>query len=168
MWDKQLLDIDFERHLIMIREPEKGSKPRIIGVSAKLIDMINRLPRKGEYIFGSVVSLQRIFFRQRRCLAYKLNNPRLRKIGFHTFRHWHGTTEYHKTKDLLHVQQRLGHKNVKNTMVYITLEQALFQQANDEFTVKVANSVEEACKLVEVGFEYTCEYGDAKIFRKRK
>lgn len=152
----------------MIREPEKGSKPRIIGVSAKLIDMINRLPRKGEYIFGSVVSLQRIFFRQRRCLAYKLNNPRLRKIGFHTFRHWHGTTEYHKTKDLLHVQQRLGHKNVKNTMVYITLEQALFQQANDEFTVKVANSVEEACKLVEVGFEYTCEYGDAKIFRKRK
>jgi len=76
--------------------------------------------------------------------------------------------EYHKTKDLLHVQQRLGHKNVKNTMIYITLEQALFQQVNVQFTVKLANNVEEASKLVEVGFEYVCEYGDAKIFRKRK
>ena len=36
------------------------------------------------------------------------------------------------------------------------------------FTVNVAKTVEEACKLVAVGFEYVCEYGDAKKFRKRR
>jgi hypothetical protein len=40
----------------------------------------------------------------------------------------------------------------------------------DEFTVRVATNVEEACAFVEAGFEYvTGEYGDGgKIFRKRK
>jgi len=39
-----------------------------------------------------------------------------------------------------------------------------------EFTVRVANNVEEACRLIETGFEYvTGEYADGgKIFRKRK
>jgi len=55
-------------------------------------------------------------------------------------------------------------------MVYINLEVALFTDRNDEFHVAVAKTTEEACKLVEVGFEYvTGEYQDGgKIFRKRK
>lgn len=56
-------------------------------------------------------------------------------------------------------------------MIYINLEAAIFQTcANDEFIVKIAHNVEEACKLAEVGFEYvTGEYNDGgKIFRKRK
>ncbi len=53
-------------------------------------------------------------------------------------------------------------------MIDITVAEALFQQVSDDFTVKVAHSVGEACKLVEVGFECVCEYDGAKIFRKRK
>ena len=46
-------------------------------------------------------------------------------------------------------------------MKYINLENAIFQTANDEFFVKVATNVEEACKLIEAGFEYvTGEYKD--------
>jgi hypothetical protein len=43
-------------------------------------------------------------------------------------------------------------------------------EANDQFITKVALNVEEACKLIDVGFEYvTGEYSDGgKIFRKRK
>jgi len=53
---------------------------------------------------------------------------------------------------------------------YIDLEASLFTAAEDEFIVKVASNIEEACSLVEVGFEYvTGDYDDGgKIFRKRK
>ena len=39
---------------------------------------------------------------------------------------------------------------------------------NDEFTVKVAKTLKEACGLVGTIFEYVTEMDGAKIFRKRK
>jgi len=51
-------------------------------------------------------------------------------------------------------------------MIYINLETALFQTANEEFTVKVDHGLDEACRLVEAGFVTDMEGG--KIFRKRK
>jgi len=53
----------------------------------------------------------------------------------------------------------------------IQLEKDLFGNLpNDPFTTKVAYNTDQACKLIEVGFEYvTGDYGDGgKIFRKRK
>ena len=78
--------------------------------------------------------------------------------------------EYHRTKDILYVKELLGHKNINNTLIYISLEAALFNPTNDEFTVRVCKNVKEACALVETGFEHvTGEYHDGgKIFRKRK
>jgi integrase len=93
------------------------------------------------------------------------------RITFHTFRYWKPTTEYHKTKDILHVQELLRHRNIRNTLIYITIEKGLFgQQTTNEYHVKVANNTEESVKLIEVGFEYvTGDYHDGgKIFRKRK
>jgi hypothetical protein len=75
---------------------------------------------------------------------------------------------YHKTKDVLHVMSFLGHKNIKNTLIYIQLEEALFKRENEEFICKVAVTVEEAKTLVEVGFEYVCEFNASRLFRKRK
>jgi len=78
--------------------------------------------------------------------------------------------EYHRTKDILYVKKILGHKEIGNTLKYIDLENAVFETTDDQFTVKVATDIKEACALVEVGFEYvTGEYNDGgKIFRKRK
>ena len=76
--------------------------------------------------------------------------------------------EYHKTKDILWVMRLLGHNSLRTTLIYIDLEMALFRESNDDFTVKVAATIEEACKLVEVGFEYVCEMDEKKIFKKRK
>jgi hypothetical protein len=76
--------------------------------------------------------------------------------------------EYHKTKDILHVQQILGHRSIKSTMIYINLENALFQNPSDEFHVKTARTIEEATKLIEVGFEFVVKHEDTMIFRKRK
>ena len=40
--------------------------------------------------------------------------------------------------------------------------------ANDQFTVKVADSMDKAVKLMEVGFEFHSEVEGHKLFRKKK
>jgi site-specific recombinase XerC len=80
------------------------------------------------------------------------------------FRHWKATMEYAKTKDILHVMKMLGHKNIQNTLLYTQL--IIFE--NDEFHSAIATTVQAAQKLIEVGFEYVCEFNEVKIFRKRK
>jgi hypothetical protein len=75
--------------------------------------------------------------------------------------------EYHKTQNIIQVQRLLGHKSILNTQLYINLEQAIFE-FNDQYEVKLASTVDEAGKLVEVGFEYITEMDGKKLFRKRK
>jgi hypothetical protein len=62
----------------------------------------------------------------------------------------------------------LGHRSILSTQKYIHLSNTLFTGENDEFHVKVAKSVDEACKLVETGFEYVTAIEGIQIFRKRK
>jgi hypothetical protein len=106
-----------------------------------------------------------MFFATRRWTSSK---PTLMQIHFHTFRHWKATTEQHKTKDPWPVQMILGHKSIKSTETYIHLEKMVHQQSNDQFTVKVADTLEDAVRLMEVGFEFHAEIEGHKLFRKRK
>jgi hypothetical protein len=76
--------------------------------------------------------------------------------------------EYNKTRDILHVQQLLGHRDLRNTLIYINLEKVIFQNAGKEYHIKVAEDLQEACKLLEVGFEYFTDLNGAKLFKKRK
>ena len=126
---------------------------------------MNAMPKETGNIFVYKTDpWMRNFSRQRRKIAFKLKNPRLRQITFHTFRHWKATMEYHKTKDILHVKEILGHKSLNNTMLYTQL--VYFK--DDDFTASVAHSEEKACKLIESGFEFICDAEDFKLFRKRK
>jgi hypothetical protein len=54
------------------------------------------------------------------------------------------------------------------TEIYINLERMVFNTNSDEYTVRVAATIEEACKLLEVGFEYVTDIEGKKLFRKRK
>jgi len=157
-------DIDTENPSIRVT-PEKGSNPRLLKISAKLTSMLNTLPKDSQTIFTPNADVMRKSFqRQRKQLAYKLQNPRLMQISFHTLRHYKATMEYHKTKDILHVMQVLGHKNINNTLIYTQL----VNFKDDDYTAKVAHSEQEVCQLIEAGFEYVCDYNGNKIFRKRK
>ena len=171
---KRLLwtDIDFERRLITLNQPEKNSLPRIWRVSTRLLQMLNALPKKSLKVFGDgpINSIKSTFIKGRRRLASKLQNPRLLQIHFHTLRHWKATMEYHRTKDILHVKAFLGHKKLDNVAIYVHLDQKLFIDTDEGFTCRVAHNVGEAIALIETGFEYvTGEYTDGgKLFRKRK
>jgi len=105
------------------------------------------------------------FNRQRKNASQKLANPRLLRIHFHTFRHWKATTDYHRTKDILHVMRLLGHKSINNTLIYTQLIEF---EDECQFHSAIAKTTEEAQKLVEAGFEYVCSHNETMLFRKRK
>ena len=170
-WQLKWNDIDLESSTVRIT-PEKGSNPRIVHLSKKLIGMLNALPKNyQDRVFsnpGHPLDYYRDnYCQQRKRIANKLQNPRLQRITFHTLRRWKGTIEYHRTKDTLHVMQILGHKNIKNTLLYVQLAEELFKD-EIEFISKVAKTENEICSLVEAGFEYVCEFNGHKIFRKKK
>lgn len=69
----------------------------------------------------------------------------------------------------MRVKRLLGHKRINANVIYITIEKRMFRYAEHEYVSRAAKTVEEAQKLVDVGFEYVCDFGaDGKIFRKRK
>jgi len=164
-WQLKWTDVDTEGGTIRAT-PEKGSRPRQFKASTRLLTMLDRLPKNNIQIFGEwkLKNMRRTYERQRNRLADKFCNPRLRQITFHTFRHWKATMEYHRTKDILHVMQMLGHKNIKNTLKYTQL----ISLKDDDYSCKTATTVKEASELIEGGFEYVTELQDIKLFRKRK
>ncbi len=170
-WQLKWTDLDTETRTIRIT-PEKRSNPRIAKLSAKLMDMLQAQPKiYGDRIFSKpnmpLDHFRDLFCQQRKRLAFKLQNPRLLRITFHTMRHWKGTMEYHKTKDILHVMQVLGHKNIKNTLIYVQLAEELFKDQQD-YISKVAKTENDACLLIEAGFEFVCDFNGNKLFKKRK
>jgi hypothetical protein len=97
-------------------------------------------------------------------VADTLQNPRFERIHLHSFRHWRGTMEYAKTKDLLWVMHVLGHKNIKNTQTYMHL----CDFSSEEYLSAVAKTIDEARKLIESGFSFVCDMESVKLFSKRK
>ena len=65
----------------------------------------------------------------------------------------------------MHAKQLLGHRMIENTMKYTQLTK--FEDP-EEFTCRVATSLEEAKELIEAGFQYVIDMEDKKLFRKPK
>jgi integrase len=170
-WSLRWIDLDAEQRTVNIC-PEKNSNPRQLRISVRLAGMLNALPKRYKLVFRnpdvdpltSMEVFRGVYAAQRRTIAEKLQNPRIEQITFKTLRHFKATMEYNRTKDILHVMQLLGHKNIRNTLVYTHLVN--FQ--SDEYVCKVARTVEEARQLVENGFDYVTDVEDMKLFRKRK
>ena len=74
---------------------------------------------------------------------------------------------YHKKPDVFYIAGLLGHKSIMTTQIYVNLDKMAFGESN-EYIVKVASTVDDALKLLEVGFEYVTEMDKVKLFRKRK
>lgn len=158
-------DIDFKAKAVRIT-PEKGSNPRVLPISDKLIAMLKALPKREDgFIFNpKPKTLADVFWKQRKSLTHKLQNPRLKQIHFHTLRHWKGTTLYYETNDPKHVKYVLGHKRLDSTDRYIS-----YMGLREEvYVLRVAKTMEEAIELGEAGFELWDTWNGVKIYRKLK
>jgi integrase len=161
-------DVDLVQKTVNIT-PEKHSEPRVFKISDALASMLVRLQNNTPKVFTykNTFYLRKTFAKQRKRIAHKLGNPRILRIHFHTFRHWKATMLYHQTKDILYVMRFLGHKNIKNTLIYVQLAE-MVSKGENEYICKVAENIEQAKQLVEAGFDYVTEINETKIFRKRK
>jgi integrase len=172
-WDLKWIDLDTESCTVRIT-PEKGSNPRTLKISNKLVCMLNALPKKWTYIFrnpaipreNSLHTFRRHYVDQRRKIARKIQNPRIESINFKSLRHWRASTLYFKTKDILLVKDALGHKSIASTMKYTHL---IDQLREEEYTVRSARTEAEAKPLIETGFQFVVTTPEGyMLFRKRK
>jgi len=183
-WMLEWTDLDTQNRSLRCNNPEKNSRPRLFTISAELTQMLNQLPKVNQFIFAcgrtphskiDPAKHRRLLQRQksrltkqRRRVAVKLQNPRIEKITHHTLRHWKATMLYHETKDILYVMKFLGHRSIKNTLIYIDLEIACHPHGTDDYTTKVARTEPEICSLIEAGFEFVLQKDELAFFRKRK
>jgi integrase/recombinase XerD len=165
-WGLKWTNINIKNRTLTLNKPEKYGNPRMFKTSSTLLAMFQSLPKNSDTIFeGNLSVFRRTFSKYRTRMATKLKNPRFKKITFHTFRHWKATTEYHKTKDILHIMEMLGHRDIKTTLIYTQL--VSFE--SDEYNSSTAKTTKEAKELVEAGFKFICTTPEnVMLFRKRK
>ena len=168
LWNCKWTDIDEEKSTLKC-QAEKHGYPREIRISQKLVNMLNALPKTNEYIFGNtdLDNHRWRFDRQKTALARKLQNPRLKQVHFHTFRHYYATRLFNETKSLPLVKEKLGHHNINSTMVYTHIVE--FDEESQNYHHAVAKDDKEAGELIDNGWTYILTTPQNIImFRKRK
>ena len=165
-WLLKWIDLDFKKETVNITSAKHGI-PRELRISQKLIGMLQRLPKNSEKIFGNIgySTMRNNLNDQKKRIAEKLQNPRIRRITPHVIRHWRASIEYHRGAGLIEIKQMLGHSSLRSTLVYTHL---MKHTEKDEYISRATRSVKGAGALIESGFQYVTEMDGLKIFRKRK
>jgi len=160
-------DIDADNGIINVQGC-KGHNSRSIKLKPETTALLKEYLRKytTEYPFPKAKRICEMWRRFRNRVSAKLNEPQIRLIPLRNLRHHYATRLYDRTKDILLVKQRLGHKKLETTMFYTQLVN--FDE-EEEYTCKTATNSKEAQDLVEHGFTYIATTPDAlMLFRKRK
>lgn len=121
----KLGDISEENDLYIIRIRAKGNKYRIVMIKKELIkDLLNNIPinyaNKDSYLFinkkGTPLT-QAYVSRIVEQILFK-SGIRKQKNGAHMLRHTFATLLYKKQKDLVLVQEALGHASLNTSRIY--------------------------------------------------
>ena len=163
-----LRKIDLEAGIVY-PESAKNGRARALKLKTETLAMLRgyvtlRDFGLDELMFPDTKAVSHVFIRTRNRLAKRLCEPQLKKFRLYDLRHYYATMLYHRTKDILLVKEKLGHKRLETTLIYTHLID--FQ--DEEYTVRAAKNVAEASKLIEAGFEYVTEMDGVKLFKKRK
>ena len=118
-------DISFDRGQVHIKKG-KGGKDRIVPISKMTLQVLKvyrkNYPSKNDVFkgFGSYDHINSAFIRMRlkEVLQKAGLNP---KLTIHSLRHSYATHLLESGEDIQTVQQRLGHKSVSTTMIYLHL-----------------------------------------------
>lgn len=149
-------------------ETAKGGGARVLKLKQETLTLLKKLvsdcQRLNQRIFPKSKSLQSSWSKLRNKLAKRYEKPEIKQIRLYDLRHFFGTMLYHKTKDIVHVQRKMGHRSLKNTLIYIDL----VDFSNEEYISKVAQTPEAIQELIEAGFEYVCQKEGLAFFRNRK
>jgi len=153
-----LRDIDFQRGLITVKTSKLGAARTIRLKENVLLNLKAYVQRKNISdlnlcLFPSPNRMREQWNRYRKRAFLNFRDQEFLKIRLYDLRHWFATSQYMKTRDLLHVKYLLGHRNIESTMIYVHLSQGLLN-CSEDYSCKTAKSVKEATELIESGFEY--------------
>jgi integrase len=163
-------DIDLEQRTVYPTTAKHGA-PRKLIISNSLTQMLKThidthdLKLTDKLFKGDSANYGKHYRLHRNKLAKRLHKPELKTIRLYDFRHYFATRLYAKTRDILLVKQKLGHKKIETTLIYTQL---LETNEDEEYTCRTATNVKESKALIETGFEYVTEQDGFKLFRKRK
>lgn len=120
----RIMDIDSKRMQVLVRQ-SKGKKDRYINLPESVLSELRNYYleyKPGEYLFEgrygaqySVRSVQVVF--KNAMKKAKIN----KRVGVHSLRHSYATHLIEQGTDIRFVQDLLGHKNIKTTMIYTNL-----------------------------------------------
>ncbi len=120
----KITDIDSKRMQVLISQ-SKGKKDRYIILPESILDQLRIYYleyKPNDYLFEgqnggqySVRSVQQVF--KNAMKKAKIN----KKVGIHSLRHSYATHLIEQGTDIRFVQELLGHKNIKTTMIYTGL-----------------------------------------------
>jgi len=160
-------DIDTERGIISI----KGTKGHASGtykLKAKTLEMLREYLAKNpqKYPFPRPKIMGQMWLQFRNQVADNIKQPELKTIQLKVLRNYSGARLYNQLKDPIAVMRHLRHKKLETTMHYIRA--ITLTDDEEEYTVKTANTIQQATELIEHGFQYITDMEGIKIFRKRK
>lgn len=105
-------------------ETAKGGGARVLKLKQETQALLKKLvtdcQRLNQRIFPKSKSLQSSWSKLRNKLAKRYEKPEIKRIRLYDLRHFYGTMLYHKTKDIIHVQRKMGHISLKNTHACMT------------------------------------------------
>ena len=167
-----LRDIDTARGTLCVKTSKMGLE-RTLKLRREtfdlLLELINteKINNLDTTLFAHPRTIGETWTKYRKRAYKKFKDPELLKIRLYDLRHWYATTQYIQTRDIFHVKYLMGHRNIESTLHYMHIAKGLVNYSED-YIVKVASSLDEFIDLLEQGFEYVSDYGDAKVCRKRK
>jgi integrase len=164
-----LNDIDLEKGFLSVCSAKHGN-PRILKLKSETHALLTEYVKQKNFslkerIFPSGAVISNTYERLKASVSKTMNDPELKKIRLYDLRHYYATMLYYRTRDILLVKEKLGHKNINNTLVYTHLVNF---NDDEEFYSATAKNIEEAKKLIENGFDFVCDLDGIKLFRKRK
>jgi integrase len=146
--------------------------PRALKISRETLNILNNYLETKNLTINSKIfenwdanRYGKLFRHTRNKTAKKMGKQAIKAIRLYDLRHYYATMLYRQTKDILYVKQQLGHNNIKNTLIYTQL---LVDEQDENYTCRVAKTIDEATQLIESGFEFVTEMEGVKLFRKRK
>ena len=166
-----LRDINFDRGTLVVRTSKLGLE-RTLKLRPEALDLLREYVHRNKIIdistriFPKVKTIRNCWRKYRKRAFDKFKDTEFLKIRLYDLRHWFGTTEYIKTRDIFHVKYLMGHRNIESTLHYMHIAKGIVSYSED-YTVKVASSIEEFTDLLESGFEYISDYEGRKVCRKR-
>jgi integrase len=168
LWQCKWTDLD-EENFTLKCVAEKHGNPRQCKISSRLMSRLLMLPKTNQYIFGNtnLGAFRWKYDRQKHALSIKEVNPRLKQVRFHSLRHFKATKEYALTRNILHVKEVLGHRNINSTIVYTHL--VPIDEDAESYHHATAKDAKEAGELIEQCWQYVVTTPQGiMLFRKAK